>query len=114
MSEKIQNQNKGEKIKLNASIKNKMNVPKNEESKIIESSNHQSEWENSELKETADFFRPSPTSFESKHKRFSFGRKGEHKRKESREKNQMTYIEHSSLLMPLEEQQEDATCEYII
>lgn len=66
---------KQEKIRLNMNIKNDIQVSNLAEGKPVEYTIHQSDCENNELKETADFFRPSPTSFESRHKRFSFGKK---------------------------------------
>ena len=78
-----------------------------EETKQIQPSSHQSDWENSELKETADFFRPSPTSFESRHKRFSFGKKTEQTKKSHKQKAQITYIENSSQLIPKDYQQHE-------
>lgn len=63
------NLNIADQIKSTKYVKQTAAAPENQ----VETSNVCSEAENTELKQTADFFRPSTTNGDSRKKRFSFG-----------------------------------------
>lgn len=76
-----------EKIKSNVGIEDISKASIGEKDKSVDNSNQHSEVESSELKQTADFFRPSPTDGEIKMKRFSFGKKNGNRRLQNYEEN---------------------------